>query len=127
MPKVIIADDEDYIRDFLRVILESMNFEVVAEVGRGDKLPDIMAEQQPDILLLDINMPGMTGIEFLREYSPNHPKTCIIILTSLALATMINEKSLVGANCFLRKDTPTEEIIEAISTTWLQFVEENEI
>lgn len=125
MPNVIIADDDDDVRDFLKSVLASINFEVVAEVGRGDKLPDIMTEQQPDILFLDINMPGLSGTEFLRKHSFDYPKTCIIILTTQALATMVNEESLVGANCFLRKDTPTKEIIKAIKTTWTQFVEEN--
>lgn len=125
MPKVIIVDDEDYVRDFLRSVLNSINFEIVAEVGRGDKLPDIMSEQQPDMLFLDINMPGLTGIEFLQKYADDYPQTCIIILTSNALSSLIDEAALVGVKCFLNKDTPVDEMIDAIQGTWSQFVEEN--
>lgn len=125
MPTVVIADDEDYIRDLIRAILESINYQVVAEAGRGDKLPDIMTEQQPDILFLDIDMPGLSGTEFLSKYARDYPKTCIIILTSKVLSSLINEESLIGARCFLNKNTPVDEMIGAIKRTWAQFVEEN--
>lgn len=125
MPKVIIADDEIFVRDCLKAVLKSIDFEVVAEVERGDKLPDIMTKAQPDILFLDINMPGLSGTDFLRKYSKNYPKTCIIILTSQALSSFIDEASLVEAKCFLRKDTPVKEMVEAIKSTWEQFIEEN--
>lgn len=125
MPKVIIADDEDFIRDFIRTILESIDFEIVAEVGRGDKLPDIMTEQQPDILFLDIDMPGLSGTEFLQKYAHDYPQTCIIILTSQSLLSLMNEASLVGAKCFLRKDTSVDEMVKAIKATWAQFIKEN--
>lgn len=125
MPTVVIADDEDYVRECLKAVLYSIDFEVVAEAGRGDKLPDIMTEQQPDILFLDINMPGLTGIEFLKKYSAEYPKTCVIILTSQALSTLIDEASLLGVKCFLRKDTPVDEMLKAIKAAWAQFVKEN--
>lgn len=125
MPTVVIADDEDYIRDLIRAILESIDYQVVAEVGRGDNLPAVMTEQQPDLLFLDIDMPGLSGIEFLSKYAENYPKTCIIILTTKVLSSLINEKSLIDVKCFLNKNTPIDEMVEAIKTTWAQFVEEN--
>lgn len=125
MPNVVIADDEDYVRDLIRAVLESIGYKVVAEAGRGDKLPDIMTEQQPDLLFLDIDMPGLSGTEFLSQYGQDYPNTCIIILTSKTLVSLIDEKSLIGAKCFLNKETPIEEMIEAIKKTWAQFVEEN--
>lgn len=125
MPKVVIADDEEFVRYFIRSVLESMHYRVAAEVDNGDKLVTVMKEQQPDILLLDINMPHITGIEFLKEYASEFPKTCIIILTSAALGSLISEAILAGARCFLRKDTPIEDMIKAIESTWQEFIKEN--
>lgn len=121
MPKVIIADDEEYVRSFLNSLLTTLDFDIAAEVEDGGKLLDAMNQHQPDILMLDINMPNLTGIEFLKLYASKFPKTCIIILTSAALTTLIGEDSLALAQCFLRKDTPVEEIINSIKNAWEEF------
>ncbi|MDD3594407.1 MAG: response regulator transcription factor [Candidatus Gastranaerophilales bacterium] len=121
MPSVIVADDEVFVRDFLKNLLASIHFDVIAEVERGDVLPFIIAEKKPDILLLDINMPNLTGIEFLKLYRKNFPDTCIIILTSPALQSLADEAVLAGADCFLKKDTPVDKIIATIKQTWENF------
>lgn len=125
MPNVVIADDEEFVRYFLKSILESIFYKVIEEVEKGDELPEVMEQLQPDMLFLDINMPNLTGIEFLKEYASNFPKTCIIILTSSASANLIDEASRAGAKCFLRKDTPVEKMVEAIQNTWEEFRKEN--
>lgn len=124
MVKVVLADDEEYVRYFLKSIMKFLSFEVVAEVEKGDELPLVMKETQPDILLLDINMPNLTGVEFLQQYGTQFPQTCIIILTSVSLMTLIGEASISGAKCFLKKDTPIEEMIKAIEQTWANFKKE---
>lgn len=124
MPNVVIADDEEFVRYFLKSILESIFFKVIEEVETGDELPDIMEQLRPDMLLLDINMPNLTGIEFLQQYAANFPETCIIILTSSASPVLTSEATQAGARCFLRKDTPVEKMVEAIQTTWTEFKKE---
>lgn len=124
MVKVVLADDEEFVRYFLKSVMESLSFEVVAEVEKGDNLLQVMCSQQPDILLLDINMPNLTGIEFLQQHALDFTNTCIIILTSSASAKLISQSSVAGARCFLRKDTAIEKMIEAIETTWNEFKRE---
>jgi len=124
MVKVVLADDEEFVRYFLKSVMESLFFNVVAEVEKGDELLDVMNKHQPDILLLDINMPNVTGIEFLQQHASEFSNTCVIILTSSASAKLISETTVAGARCFLRKDTSIEKMIEAIQTTWLKFREE---
>lgn len=124
MVKVVLADDEEFVRYFLKSVMESLSFEVVAEVEKGDDLLQVMCSQQPDILLLDINMPNLTGIEFLQQHALDFTNTCIIILTSSASAKLISQSSVAGARCFLRKDTAIEKMIEAIETTWNEFKRE---
>lgn len=125
MVKVVLADDEVFVRNCLKIVIDSLSFEVIAEVEKGDELPAVMKKTQPDILLLDINMPNLTGIEFLQKYASQFPKTCIIILTSVSIMTLMGEASVSGAKCFLRKDTPIEEMTEAIEQTWTMFKKEN--
>lgn len=124
LPKVIIADDEEFVRCFLRSLLESINYEIMEEIETGDKLVEIMLQKQPDILLLDINMPNLTGLEFLKNYSSLFPKTCIILLTSKTLSSLINEPSLASARCFLNKTTPIEQMSESIQKAWECFKQE---
>lgn len=125
MVKVVLADDEEFVRLFLRSVMQSLSFQVVAEVDKGDEVFSVMKRTNPDILLLDINMPNLTGIEFLRKYSQEFSKTCIIILTSASSFDIVEEASREGVNCFLRKDTPIEQMIQAIEKTWLTFKREH--
>lgn len=125
MPTVILADDEEFVRYFLKSVMESLDFDVVAEVEKGDELFDVLNAEQPDLLLLDVNMPNLTGTEFLEKYAANFPKTCIIMLTSSSSVKLIGETTAAGAKCFLRKDTPIDEMIYAIKETWLDFQREN--
>lgn len=122
MPKVVIADDEEFVRYFLKSVMDSLSYKVVAQVEKGDDLLTVMKNTSPDILLLDINMPNLTGLEFLKYYAKNFPKTCIIILTSSSSFQIAEEAAAIGANCFLRKDMPVEQMMVAIQKTWTDFV-----
>lgn len=124
MVKVVLADDEEFVRHFLRNVMESLSFNVVAEVERGDEVFSVMKNTSPDILLLDINMPNLTGIEFLKHYSHQFPKTCIIILTSASSFKTVEEASKEGVNCFIRKDMPIEQMMLSIQKTWSTFKKE---
>jgi len=121
MVKVIIADDEEFVRYFLKSIMESLNCDIVAEVEKGDELIYEMEKYNPDILLLDINMPNLTGIEFLEQYALQFPNTCFIILTAAKPTMQMADKMLQKVHCFLKKDTPMEQMISKIKTTWSDF------
>lgn len=121
MVRVLLADDEEFVRYFLRTVLEELSYNVVGEVEKGDELLSAMESQKPDILLLDVNMPKLTGIEFLQKHAHEFPDTCIIILTSATSSLLMNEASEVGAKCFLRKDTSVTNMMDAIEKTWSEF------
>lgn len=121
MVKVVIADDEEFVRKFIVSIVQSLSFHVVAEAATGDEVYAVMKKTNPDILFLDINMPNLTGIEFLKRYSREFPKTCIIILTSAASFESMEEASTHGAHCFLRKDLPVEKMLIGIENAWAAF------
>lgn len=127
MPSVILADDEEFVRYFLKTVMDSLLFDVVAEVDSGDKLVDAMRKNQPNILLLDINMPNLTGLEFLKQYSNEFKNTCIIILTSATYENLVNEVAAQGAKGFLRKDTTPERMIKLIKECWDKFSKEQNV
>lgn len=124
MARVIIADDEEFVRYYLRSTLEDFHFQVQAEANSGTELLKLMKESPPDILLLDINMPDVDGIEFLKNYAEQFPFTCIIMLTSVTNEKLIEECEKLGARNFLRKDLEITELIDNIETTWDEFKEE---
>jgi YesN/AraC family two-component response regulator len=121
MVKVVIADDEEFVRYFLKSVMDSLSYKVVAEVERGNDVYSVIKNTNPDILLLDINMPNLTGLEFLKYYSKDFPKTCIIILTSASSFQIAEEASERGADCFIRKDMPIEKMVLSIQKTWSTF------
>lgn len=123
MVRVVLADDEEFVRYFLQSVMSSLHFSVVAEVEKGDEVFSVMKKTNPDILFLDINMPNFTGLEFLKRYSQEFPKTCIIILTSANSFQIVEETSAEGASCYIRKDTPIEQMVSKIEKTWLAFRE----
>lgn len=123
MPSVILADDEEFVRYFLKQIMDSLLFDVVAEVENGDDLVYEMRKHQPNILLLDINMPKLTGIEFLKEYSSEFTKTCIIILTSATSIQLMDDASAKGTKCFMSKGTSPEKMVILIKECWENFKE----
>jgi len=127
MVKVVLADDEEFVRYFLKSVMQSLSFQVIADVEKGDEVYSVVKKTRPDILLLDINMPNLTGVEFLKKYSKEFPKTCIIILTSANSFNLMEETATEGACCFIRKDTPTEQMMSKIEKTWLEFKEEKRI
>lgn len=124
MVKVVLADDEEYVRLFLANVMKALSYSVVAEVEKGDELYSIVKSTNPDILFLDINMPNLTGIEFLKKYSKDFPHTCIIILTSANTFQAVEETSATGASSFIRKDTPVEQMVLTIEKAWEKFKKE---
>lgn len=125
MVRVVIADDEEFVRLFLKKVMHSLSFQVVEEVEKGDELLSIMEKTQPDMLFLDIDMPNLTGIEFLQEYASRFSQTCIVLLTSSSLTKLIGETSISNVQCFLKKGTPIEEMIETIKQAWANFTKLN--
>lgn len=109
-PRVLIADDEAHIRLLLKTLLRSINYEVVGEAKNGLEAVELYRNLKPDMVLMDINMPIMTGEAALRQIRTEYPTSRIIMLTSLADMQIIARCVKLGAAYYIRKDTPTGEI-----------------
>lgn len=122
MAKIVIADDEEFVRFYLKGLLEHAGHEIVAEVGNGEHLFETLKDTTPNILILDINMPNLKGNEFLKEYGKTFKDVCVIILT-ISTASVIKAELLdMGYNYFIRKDTDPEELLNTINSYWKDFV-----
>ena len=115
--KVLIADDEAYIRILMRRAVKSLDYENVGEAADGVAAIELYRETQPDILLLDIDMPFKNGIEVLRTIKKDHPDSIVIMLTSHAETDKVQKCIELGADSYLRKDTPMSQIKSVIESS----------
>lgn len=119
MIKILIADDHSMVRKGVRALLEDeKEIEVVGEATDGRETLDLIAQLHPDIVLLDITMPEINGIEVTRQVSTYHPQTRVLIFSMHDKTDYILNAVQYGACGFLLKDTNDEEIISAIRTLY---------
>lgn len=115
--KIILADDHKIMRDGLRSILEKQkDFEVVAEADNGKTAVQLVEKHIPDVVIMDINMPDLNGIEATKTICGNNPGVKIIGLSVHADKRFISKMYTAGAKGYLRKDCASEELISAIRT-----------
>jgi DNA-binding NarL/FixJ family response regulator len=109
--RVVIADDQPMMRAGFKAVLEATgDIEVVAEASNGEEAVRAATEHAPDVVLMDIRMPGMDGIEATRRL----PRQRVLILTTFGLDQYIIEALRAGASGFLLKDAPTQEVVAAV-------------
>lgn len=115
MIEVIVADDHKLVRDGLRAILEQEgDITVVGEAGDGQEVVRQSRRLEPDIILLDISMPGLSGIDAAREILDTCPGVEVIILSMHSTKEHIYQALKAGARGFLRKESAGVEVAEAI-------------
>lgn len=114
---ILLVDDEAHIRKFVGLILKQLGAPRILEAPNGQEAVAIYERENPDLVLLDINMPVMDGIETLKKLREIDPESIVVMLTSLASRSNIETALALGATNYIRKDTPKEEIAKAISET----------
>jgi NarL family two-component system response regulator LiaR len=113
--RVMIVDDHAIVRKGIRALLtESGDFEIVAEAVDGQEAVLRAAETQPDVILMDLLMPILDGIEATRQITTRQPKTRILVLTSFAADNKLFPAIKAGALGYLLKDSSPEELVRAI-------------
>ena len=113
--RVIIAEDHTLVREGTREILErEQDIQVVGEAARGDDAVRQALEHNPDVLLMDMRMPGMNGIEATREVSAQARSVKVLILSAHEDEDYVREALAVGASGYLLKTAPGRELVEGI-------------
>lgn len=112
---VILADDHTIVRKGLRALLdESEHIDVVAEAQNGRDVLDLVDELQPDVVIMDISMPQLNGLEATRRLKARHPGTKVVILTMHLDEEYILQSLHAGAHGYLIKQSAPKELVQAI-------------
>lgn len=117
MIRVVLVDDQDLVRAGFRVLIDSAaDIDVVGEAGNGEEAIAIVETERPDVVLMDIRMPGMDGLEATKKISSqvNLSDVRILILTTFDLDEYVHEALRAGASGFLLKDTSPVQLLDAI-------------
>jgi len=114
---IMLVDDEAHIRKFISLLLRHLGIDRIIEASNGSLALELYKKEQPDLVMLDVNMPVMDGLETLRALKAINPDCVVIMLTSLANRQTIDQAAALGAANYIRKDAPPEEIGRALSET----------
>jgi DNA-binding NarL/FixJ family response regulator len=112
--KVVIADDHPFYRAGLARVLEQSGIDVVAAVPNGEAALSAVRRAAPDVVLMDLNMPGLSGVEATRRVTAVAPDTRVIVLTVSTEEGDVADAVLAGATGYLLKDAPAHELVESI-------------
>jgi two-component system chemotaxis response regulator CheY len=114
---VLIVDDEPHIRKYIGLILRKFGNPTIIEAGDGEEALALYTQHTPDLVLLDVNMPMMDGLQCLERLEAEHPDALVVMLTSLATRNVVERCLELGAVNFVRKDTPKDVMAKVLADT----------
>jgi DNA-binding NarL/FixJ family response regulator len=116
--KIVICDDQAIIRDGLELLLKlEADIDVVGLAEDGGEAIELVTRLTPDLVLMDLKMPGMNGVEATRRISASFPQVKVLVLTTFEDDDWVFDAIRAGACGYLLKDTPREKLVEAIRGT----------
>jgi len=113
--RILVADDHSLFRDGLVSLLEAAGFEVVGQVGDGASAVEAALRLRPDVVLLDITMPGTNGLDALRQIRAAWPEAQVVILTASDDEASLFEAVEAGARGYLLKNLKADEFVEMLN------------
>jgi response regulator NasT len=121
-PRVVVAEDEAIIRLDLRELLAEEGYAVVGETGRGDHAVELVRELDPDLVILDIKMPGLDGIAAARQIASER-RAAVLILTAFSQRDLVEQARDAGALAYLVKPFQKSDLVPAIEIALGRFEE----
>ncbi len=112
--RLMLADDHRMLREGLRRSLSEEGFDIVGEAADGEEAVALAGQLQPDVVLMDVTMPGVGGVEATRRLQAAHPQIRVVMLTMHADESVVADALRAGAVGYLVKDCSTDEIADAI-------------
>jgi DNA-binding NarL/FixJ family response regulator len=112
--RVVLVDDHPVYREGLAKLLRECDVDVVAQAGNGPQAIEIVEEAAPDVVVMDLNMPGMSGVEVTRALTERNPASRVLVVSVSAQEEDVTEAILAGASGYVLKDGPVEEVVAGI-------------
>ncbi|MDB6166921.1 MAG: cheY 4 [Lacunisphaera sp.] len=109
--KILLTDDEAHIRKFVSLVLKQCGATTVLEASDGAMAVAMFEQHKPDLVLLDVNMPHLDGLQTLGRLMQIDPDAVVVMLTSLTNRRTVEECLRLGAAGYIRKDIPREELL----------------
>jgi DNA-binding NarL/FixJ family response regulator len=117
--RILLVDDQSLIRESLKLLLDlQADFEVVGEAEHGQQALDLVDQLKPDIILMDIRMPTMDGVEATKTIQDKFPKTKVLVLTTFDDDELVINALQAGAAGYFLKDTPSENLAIGIRSAY---------
>jgi DNA-binding NarL/FixJ family response regulator len=113
-PRVVIADDHPFFRTSMARLLSEAGMDVAAEVGSGEAAVNAVRESAPQVVVMDLKMPGLSGLEATRRLTAAYPATHVVVLSVSSDEDDVIEAVLAGASGYVLKDSPPGEVIAAV-------------
>jgi len=120
--RVVIAEDEAIIRLDLKETLEAEGYQVVADTGRGDHAVELVTQHQPDLVILDVKMAGLDGIEAAKRIAATED-TAVVILTAFSQRDLVDRAIDAGALAYLVKPYKRDELVAAVEVARARYRE----
>lgn len=112
--RVMLVEDHRLVRSAISRTLQAPGLQVVAEASSAEEALDLVMEHRPDVMLVDLDLPGMNGIELVRELAPRLPDTQIVMLSGSADRDDVVAAMRAGAVGYLTKDLPPDALVRAV-------------
>jgi DNA-binding NarL/FixJ family response regulator len=112
--RVVLVDDHPVYREGLAKLLKECDVDVVAQAGNGPQAIEIVEEVAPDVVVMDLNMPGMSGVDVTRRLNERNPASRVLVVSVSAQEEDVTEAILAGASGYVLKDGPVEEVVAGI-------------
>jgi DNA-binding NarL/FixJ family response regulator len=114
--RVVLVDDHELFRTGLVKMLTDRSIDVVGTAASGEAALDVVAHTRPDVVLMDLSLPGMSGSEATSRLSDSHPEIAVVILTVMTDESDLIDAILAGASGYLLKDAGLEDIIAGVES-----------
>jgi two-component system, NarL family, response regulator LiaR len=116
--KIIICDDQEIVRDGLELLLKlEKDIEIVGIAGDGAEAVEMAAQKQPDLVMMDLKMPVVNGVDATRQIKAKYPAVKVLVLTTFGSDDWVLDALRAGASGYLLKDAPREQVLNAIRGT----------
>jgi len=111
----LIVDDEPHVRVLIKILLKQLGIETVWEAGEGSSALEQAAAHKPDVILLDINLPQVGGLEVLSRLKAAHPTIPVIVVSSQSTMKTVIQTRELGAVAYVLKHAPKAEVLQMLS------------